>query len=99
MIIKTDAIKETPVSIGMFSRYGKVTTVIHSIFQEKKERAQPKATLENELYKRFLNQDGHNAKENLNKTEGNLEGSYFFKYVSREKIEPKRSKTPDIGRY
>jgi len=91
--------KDTGVSIGMFSRYGKVTTTIHSIFHEKKERSQPKQTLENELYKRFLNHENQTTKENLNKTEGNLEGSYFFRYVSREKAGPKRAKTPDLGRY
>lgn len=99
MIIKTDLVKETPVSIGMFSRYGKVTTVVHPIFHEKRERPQAKATLENELYKRFLNQNDHHSKEKPTKTDESLEGSFYFRCVSREKSEPKRSKTPDLGRY
>jgi len=85
----------------MFSRHGKMTSLIHSIFREKKDISSinPKHANEDDIFDRFL------AQENgLNNDKSTLEaekpsGSFYFRSVSREKAQPLRPKTPDVGRY
>lgn len=99
MLVKTNAVKENSNSIGMFSRYGKVTTIIHSIFREKKELVKPKKAIESDLFSRFVAQENDQTHERMNTTHERATGSFYFRSVSRDRAQRPRARTPDVGRY
>ena len=99
MLVRTEGIRENDKSIGMFSRHGKMTTVIHSIFRNKVERTKPKKSIEADLFSRLLAQDNSTLKEKFHKIDNKPSESFYFRAISREKAQPVRSKTPDVGRY
>ena len=101
MIVNTDLVKGNSRSIGMFSRHGKMTGLIHSIFREKKDISSfnPKHNNEDDVFERFLAQDNGANQESSTLEVEKPSGSFYFRSVSREKAQPLRPKTPDVGRY
>jgi hypothetical protein len=100
MFVKTDFVKERGNSIGMFSRNGKATALLHSIFRDKKLKIKTKKDVEDDYLARMLNphaekkEEKHEAKS-LNTTHE----SFFFRAVSREKAQPPKEKVPDFLSY
>lgn len=99
MLVKTDAVKQNNRSIGMFSRNGKMTSLIHSIFREKKDMTSSKNHIEDDLFEGFGDQEAAQPKENARQEMNRTSGSFYFRSVSREKSQPPRVKTPEVGRY
>jgi len=99
MLVKTDAVKQNNRSIGMFSRNGKMTGLIHSIFREKKDLTLTKKQEDEELFEGFGDQESVHSKEKVRQDPHRTSGSFYFRAVSRERSQPPRVKTPEVGRY
>jgi len=99
MLVKTDAVKQNNRSIGMFSRNGKMTSLIHSIFREKKDLILGKKPEEEEFFEGLGEPESVQAKEKVQQDMNRTSGSFYFRAVSREKSLPPRVKTPEVGRY
>lgn len=102
MIVKTNDVKERGNSIGMFSRNGKATALIHSMFRDEKIIKTTKKKIEDEYLAQML----ANKTENKKKVEKEPvrsasvpKESYFFRALSREKAQRTRDRTPDSGIY
>ena len=98
MLVKTENIRENAKSIGMFSRHGKMTTVINSIFKNKDEKVK-KDSSDLDFFSRLLDQSTTKQKEAEQKASTRLSSSFYFRATSREKAQGVRPKTPDVGQY
>jgi hypothetical protein len=102
MLIKTDSVKERGNSIGMFSRHGKATALIHSMFRDEKVIKSTKKKIEDEYLAQMISNKAAPTKKKENELRRSADGpreSYFFRYLSREKAQPVKDKTPDSGIY
>jgi hypothetical protein len=102
MIVKTNDVKERGNSIGMFSRNGKATALIHSMFRDEKVIKTTKKKIEDEYLAQMLaNKTENKKKKEVEPVRSSSvpKESYFFRSLSREKAQKTRDRTPDAGIY